>query len=155
CNVWPLCSSLKLEPKEVTAVINMKGIKGTIIFSQTSPFESTELKVSLSNLRNSVGPYHVHQFPVPPKKSSNEDICSNDNSFSYPTGPGATHDRYEIGDLSGKHGSLKDKDWFSSVYIDWNLPLFGRNSIVGRSVVIHLPNGTRLACGSIAKSLFL
>ncbi|XP_051778125.1 uncharacterized protein cusr [Erpetoichthys calabaricus] len=152
----------KLEPKEVTAVINMKGIKGTIIFSQTSPFESTELKVSLSNLRNSVGPYHVHQFPVPPKKSSNEDICSNDNvgghwnpynldtkSFSYPTGPGATHDRYEIGDLSGKHGSLKDKDWFSSVYIDWNLPLFGRNSIVGRSVVIHLPNGTRLACGSI------
>lgn len=48
-----------------------------------------------------------------------------------------TDDEYEIGDLSGKYGSFLNFTSYSEEHMDYNLPLFGRNSIQGRSVVIH------------------
>lgn len=39
-------------------------------------------------------------------------------------------------------------DW-NQQYTDMFLPLFGRNSIVGRSVVIHYQNGQRFICATI------
>uniref|UniRef100_A0A672YNJ8 Uncharacterized protein n=1 Tax=Sphaeramia orbicularis TaxID=375764 RepID=A0A672YNJ8_9TELE len=128
--------------KQVSAVVNMKGIKGYFSFRQASPFDVTELRLNLSNLRGKVGPYHVHLFPVPSVRSPLSNLCSNDNvgghwnpfgvdvnAPTYPNGPGSTHDQYEI---------------------DFNLPLFGRNSIVGRSVVIHQTDGSRYVCASIS-----
>ncbi|XP_043970458.1 xaa-Pro aminopeptidase 1 isoform X1 [Gambusia affinis] len=145
--------------KEVSAVMNMRGIKGYFRFRQGSPFDVTQLSVNLTNLRELVGPYHVHNFPVPSVRSGQ---CSNDNvgghwnpfavdttSPTYPAGPGSTHDKYEIGDLSAKHMSLSGRSAFVMTFTDFNLPLFGQNSIVGRSVVIHLVNGDRYACASI------
>lgn len=156
------CAQLYIVPKkEVRTLVNMRGIKGYLSFQQASPFEVTELRVNLTNLQGRVGPYHVHQFPVPSSRSLSQ-ICSNDNvgghwnpfgldtnNPTYPNGPGATHDRYEIGDLSSKHMSLQGKNDLDMVFKDFNLPLFGGNSIVGRSFVIHLPNGTRYVCASI------
>ncbi|XP_023190475.1 uncharacterized protein LOC102220097 [Xiphophorus maculatus] len=145
--------------KEVRAVMSMRGIKGYFIFRQASPFDVTQLSVNLTNLRELVGPYHVHNFPVPSVRSGQ---CSNDNvgghwnpfavdttSPTYPAGPGSTHDKYEIGDLSAKHMSLSGRSAFDMTFTDFNLPLFGQNSIVGRSVVIHLVNSDRYACASI------
>ncbi|KAK1166676.1 hypothetical protein AOXY_G13384 [Acipenser oxyrinchus oxyrinchus] len=157
------CAEIReVEVKNVVAPINMKHMRGSISFSQASPFDTTEITVSLSNLNSLVGPYHVHQFPVPQRKTSEENLCHNDhvgghwNPFDvdttiseYPRAPGATHDMYETGDLSGRHGSMAGQDNFNSTFTDWNLPLFGRNSIVGRSVVIHHPNSSRLLCGTI------
>ncbi|XP_028256674.1 uncharacterized protein cusr isoform X2 [Parambassis ranga] len=151
-----------LAEKQVSAVINMKGIKGYFSFRQASPFDATELTVNLTNLQQSqVGPYHVHMFPVPPVSLSSQ--CTNDNvgghwnpfalqtsDPAYPKGPGSTHDKYEIGDLSAKHMSLANKNVVDAVFTDFNLPLFGQNSIIGRSVVIHKTNGTRYVCGSIS-----
>lgn len=150
-----------LPGKQVRATVNMKGIKGYFSFFQASPFDLTSITVNLTNLDNRVGPYHVHQFPVP--NSVGSSLCSNDNvgghwnpfgidttSQSYPKGPGSTHDKYEMGDLSTKHESLKDKNEFSKTFTDFNLPLFGLNSIVGRSVVIHnQTDNARFACASI------
>ncbi|XP_038147263.1 uncharacterized protein cusr [Cyprinodon tularosa] len=145
--------------KEVRAVMNMGGIMGYFNFRQASPFDTTQFSLNLTNLRELVGPYHVHDFPVPSVRSSQ---CSNDNVGGhwnpfkvdttlsrYPSGPGSTHDMYEIGDLSRKHMSLKDKNASAGTFTDFNLPLFGQNSIVGRSVVIHEVDGTRYACASI------
>uniref|UniRef100_A0A3Q4C0G2 Superoxide dismutase copper/zinc binding domain-containing protein n=1 Tax=Mola mola TaxID=94237 RepID=A0A3Q4C0G2_MOLML len=61
----------------------------------------------------------------------------NTSDPAYPKVPGSTHDRYEMGDLSAKHMSLAGKNKTDEVFTDFNLPLFGRNSIVGHSVVIH------------------
>lgn len=148
--------------KEVKAVVNMKGIRGYLGFRQASPFDVTELKVKLSNLQSRVGPYHVHNFPVPSFWSSRSNLCSNDNvgghwnpfgvktkDPTYPKAPGATHDKYEIGDLSNKHMSLAGKDEVEMTFRDFSLPLFGHNSIVGRSVVIHQADGARYVCASI------
>lgn len=149
--------------KRVSAAISMRGIKGYISFYQPSPFEVTQVMVNLTNLRSKVAGYHVHLFPLPSVRNPLSSLCSNDNlgghfnpfgvdtsSPSYPRSPGSTHDRYEIGDLSGKHMSLAGKNETDSVFRDYNLPLYGRNSIVGRSVVIHLTGGARYACASIS-----
>ena len=48
-----------------------------------------------------------------------------------------TVDQYEIGDLSGKYGSFYNLTHYNKVHIDYHLPLFGKNSIHGRSIVIH------------------
>uniref|UniRef100_A0A3B3XN77 Superoxide dismutase copper/zinc binding domain-containing protein n=1 Tax=Poecilia mexicana TaxID=48701 RepID=A0A3B3XN77_9TELE len=137
--------------KEVRAVMNMRGISGYFNFRQASPFDVTQLSVNLANLRELFGPYHVHNFPVPSVRSGQ---CSNDNvgghynpfavdttSETYPVGPGSTHDKYETGDLGGKHMSLSGRSTFQMTFTDFSLPLFGQNSIVGRSVVIHLVSG--------------
>ncbi|KAG9261310.1 hypothetical protein AMEX_G26316 [Astyanax mexicanus] len=160
------CADLRtLETKIVSALIDMRGIKGEIIFHQSSPFDLTTLTVNLTNLNGRVGPYHVHLFPTPTQRSPPESTCSNDNLGGhwnpfgvntqvgvYPPPYGSTHDLYEVGDLSSRHGSLANAVDFQASFTDWNLPLFGQNSIVGRSVVLHQPNGTRFACASIGYS---
>ncbi|MEQ2256100.1 hypothetical protein ILYODFUR_020848, partial [Ilyodon furcidens] len=148
-----------MSEKEVRAVVNMGGIMGYFNFRQASPFDLTQFSMNLTNLREKVGPYHVHHFPVPSVRSSQ---CSNDNvgghwnpfaanttSSTYPAGPGSTHDMYEIGDLSAKHMFLTNRNAVDMTFTDFNLPLFGQNSIVGRSVVIHKVGGARYACASI------
>lgn len=155
------CAQLhNVEEKQVKAVLSMKGITGYLSFHQASPFDVTNIRVDLANLEGKVGPYHIHQFPVPSVRSSR---CSNDNVAghwnpfaintrdpSYPKVPGSTHDRYEMGDLSAKHMSLADKNEVNVTFADFNLPLFGQNSIVGRSVVIHQTDGVRYVCASIS-----
>ena len=42
-----------------------------------------------------------------------------------------------MGDLSGKYGSFKHLSVFVKNVSDYNLPMFGRNSIQGRSILIH------------------
>uniref|UniRef100_A0A667ZTW1 Superoxide dismutase copper/zinc binding domain-containing protein n=1 Tax=Myripristis murdjan TaxID=586833 RepID=A0A667ZTW1_9TELE len=143
-----------MQKKEVSALVDLRGIKGYLRFRQASPFDVTELRVNLTNLQSKVGPYHVHQFPVPSMRSPSSSICTNDNvgghwnpfaidvkDPTYPKVPGSTHDMYEIGDLSSKHGSLEGKNEVDMAFTDFSLPLFGHNSIVGRSIVIHNPNG--------------
>lgn len=145
--------------KQVRADVNMNGIKGYFSFRQASPFDLTELSVNLTNLQSNVASYHVHDFPVRSltNRCSNDSIGDHWNPFrlnrsspTYPRVPGSTHDMYEVGDLSAKHGSIAGKNMVDMTFTDFNLPLFGKNSIVGRSVVIHQPNGSRFACTSIS-----
>ncbi|XP_052445283.1 uncharacterized protein cusr [Carassius gibelio] len=158
-----MCAEIRsVAIKVVSAVVSMQGIKGSFSFRQPSPFDLTTITVNLTNLDRRVGPYHVHQFPLPQMRSPSDSSCSNNNlgghwnpfnlntqAPAYPPARGSTHDLFEVGDLSARHGSLENANNFQATFTDWNLPLFGRNSIVGRSVVIHMPNSTRFACASI------
>ena len=58
-------------------------------------------------------------------------------------------DTLQIGDLSGKYGLLTDKENLDAMYTDLYLPLFGKHSIVGRSIVIHKKDGARWICSNI------
>ncbi|XP_061408919.1 uncharacterized protein LOC133343369 [Lethenteron reissneri] len=152
---------IPLSLKTAKAQVNMNGVKGDFVFQQSSMFELTQVRVSLQNLRGMAGPYHVHNFPVPQRYVATESLCIDPNvgghwnpfnldvrGLDYPKFPNGTHDQYEIGDLSGRHGSLLGNT-VDIAYMDWNLPLFGPNSIVGRSMVIHHPNTSRWLCASI------
>lgn len=48
-----------------------------------------------------------------------------------------TTDQYEMGDLSGKFGTLENRKKYMKTFNDTMLPLFGATSILGRSIVIH------------------
>ena len=51
-----------------------------------------------------------------------------------------TTDQYEMGNLSGKFGTLDNRKRYATTYNDTGLPLFGPRSILGRSIVIHKKN---------------
>ena len=59
-------------------------------------------------------------------------------------------DQYEVGDLSGKFGDLKGQDRVQGTFVDPSLCLWGPNSVLGRSVVIHhSPVPHRWVCANI------
>ena len=61
-----------------------------------------------------------------------------------------TDDEYEIGDLSGKYRTFLGLSSYSGEHVDYNLPLFGRNSIIGRSIVIHKNvSNARWVCANV------
>ena len=57
----------------------------------------------------------------------------------------------QVGDLSRKYGLLNGKDSLSETYTDFNLPLFGWHSVLGRSLVIHRDQtgGPRWICANV------
>ena len=48
----------------------------------------------------------------------------------------------DAGNLSGKYEEVYSTN-YSRSFVDWNLPLFGANSIAGRSVVISTASSDR------------
>lgn len=57
-----------------------------------------------------------------------------------------------MGDLSGKFGTLDGLRTYDEVYNDTNLPLFGYESILGRSIVIHKKEkNIRWACSTLER----
>jgi len=131
-------------------------INGRLEFIQDTGSSETHTLVELEGLEKFAKGYHVHEIPVQPhlEFACNGDAVGNhfnpwniDMSLSPING---TPDQYEVGDLSGKFGSLKDKMSVKQVYNDSNAPMFGMQSIVGRSIVIHKEyKGERWACSSI------
>ncbi|XP_023224241.1 uncharacterized protein LOC111625338 [Centruroides sculpturatus] len=150
-----------IKPKEVKAYFNHDGVKGYIRFSQSYRMDPTVVTIDLKNLRGRGSGFHVHMFPVPYHINQNDNLCGAtgghynpfqiDPSTSPKPGLG-TNDQYELGDLSGKYGLLDAGpifDFYFNIHADFNLPLFGTYSIVGRSVVIHRPDGSRWICSTI------
>ncbi len=146
-----VCAQIReLQPKTVEVVFSAHNVSGSMTFSQTSPFDPTNIAVNVNNLRSIASGYHVHKFPVPLKYYTADNLASNDNveghfnpygkvttAPDYPAPGVGTNDQYEIGDVSGKFGTLAGLDELNTTYVDWNMPLFGKNSIVGRSIIIH------------------
>lgn len=54
-----------------------------------------------------------------------------------------TDDLFKMGDLSGKYGDWSDMTFVNAVHNDSNLQMFGRHSLLGRSLVIHQRNSDR------------
>ncbi|XP_046552653.1 LOW QUALITY PROTEIN: uncharacterized protein LOC124262225 [Haliotis rubra] len=144
--------------KQASAVFNKAGVVGSVHFKQASPFELTEISVALSRLARKAGGYHVHLYPVPYQQTASQQLCSQDavgghwNPFGmpFPT-TGSTTDRFEVGDISGKFGNLADRDSYYQTMKDYNMPMFGPYSIIGRSAVVHksVAGAPRWICANI------
>lgn len=57
-----------------------------------------------------------------------------DPKHSPQPGQGST-DQYEMGDLSGKFGTLEGREEFTTSYNDTNLPLFGYETVLGKIII--------------------
>ncbi|XP_015786399.1 uncharacterized protein LOC107363652 [Tetranychus urticae] len=152
-----------VKKKEVKAMIDMDGVKGYIGFSQAFHTDPTIVTVKLDNLRGRGLFYKIYSFPISPVLSKEKSsACSNFvtgdsynpfrvNSNSSPKPGKGTQDQYEVGDLSGKYGGLVEDQngHVTQIHVDLNLPLFGRHSIIGRSLVIHKIDDSNWICATI------
>ena len=156
------CSRIvPVNQRQSVVTFSNDGVAGTIEFSQASPYDQTQVVVDVNKLQNKAGGYHIHQHPVPYKALEDQKTCDaasvgghfNPHGItSNPDPKTASLDMYEVGDLSGKFGTMADAASLSGTYTDSNLPMFGPNSIVGKSVVIHLADGgARWVCGNIVE----
>lgn len=128
---------------------------GTILFSQPDPSSLTTVTISFETLPQNAAGYHVHVLPVPSYESGRTNTvgarCGAALGHYDPLGLGGctsgnSTEMCEIGGLSGRHGNVQ----MSESYSDPNVPLFGRHSIVGRSIVIHSSiDSSRIACANI------
>ncbi|KAM4698728.1 LOW QUALITY PROTEIN: uncharacterized protein WCC33_014269 [Rhinophrynus dorsalis] len=159
---WACAEVRTLKTKEASAQFNMQGVNGTFIFKQESPFHQTQFVVSLRNLRGLAAHYGIHSLPVLPHQESGQNLCStastgetwnpfgvSKSAATYPQELGDEHNLWEMGDLSGRHGSLQGHQEFETILLDTNLPLYGTNSIIGRSVVLSKADGLGWVCSTI------
>lgn len=157
------CANIVQYPRmAAVAKFSAENVTGSIMFDQKSPLDVVNINVNLKTLLKRGGGYHVHEWPVPQQVDENEPMCDSAHvgghfnplnihvDALYPKPTTATPDKYEVGDISGKFGELTSKNSYEMNLTDPNLQLFGKNSIVGRSLVIHKTgSGDRWICASI------
>lgn len=126
---------------------------------QQSEYELTNVEVNLKGLLANSG-YHVHVAPV---QGDLEFPCEATTLYDHwnprkvnakksPPPKIGSSDAYEMGDLSGKFGTLDHLTEYMDAYNDTNLPLFGYESILGRSIVIHKKEkNVRWACSTLER----
>lgn len=156
----------QLEPKIVKASLNSNGVKGEVTITQRSRFEPTSLNFTFASTDGSlrsnfeyaknIASFKIHELPPSPSFANQESYCETSGEVYNPRNvenhnlppPGyGTQEQYFLGDLSGKlHGrnKMEKHDYFipdgtnelSGIYWDLFLPLYGRNSIVHRSLIM-------------------
>ncbi|XP_055616039.1 uncharacterized protein LOC129762078 [Toxorhynchites rutilus septentrionalis] len=134
-------------------------IKGKMEMLQQSEYDNTNVEVDFKGLIANSG-YHVHISPV---EGELEFPCEDSTVYGHwnprnvdpkkspPPAMGST-DEYELGDLSGKFGTLDGATMYEQSYNDSRLPLFGYESIIGRSIVVHKKEkNRRWACSTLER----
>ncbi|XP_011873780.1 PREDICTED: uncharacterized protein LOC105565305 [Vollenhovia emeryi] len=135
-------------------------LRGKLELLQQTEYDITNVEVSLEGLGGKISGYHVHMMSV---EYGLEFPCEGTSLYGHwnplginmsdvPAAEEGTLDQYEMGDLSGKFGTLDNKKRYITTYNDTTLPLFGPRSILGRSVVIHKKEkNLRWACSTIER----
>ncbi|KAJ1979441.1 hypothetical protein H4R35_001516 [Dimargaris xerosporica] len=146
------------------SVINMAGITGRVEFykPQKCGTTTTHIKYQFDGLAagdSAPYKYHIHVSPVGENNNctatgGHYDPHSAATTYApYTCTPGVTpQDHCEVGDLSGKHGSLAptaEAPQVSGQYDDDYVKFTPDNTVIGRSIVIHNSKGDRIACANI------
>ncbi|MBW0461845.1 hypothetical protein O181_001560 [Austropuccinia psidii MF-1] len=140
-----------------TAIISGKlGVSGKIDFALL-PSNAVQVTISATGLMalNSTASYtyHIHTNPV-----SSDGNCTSALGHLDPLNvteglvcDPAFSQYCQLGDLGGRNGKLSGaQQTATATYTDNFLRFWPQAfSLLGRSVVIHLPNSTRIACGNI------
>ncbi|KAA1096868.1 hypothetical protein PGT21_030525 [Puccinia graminis f. sp. tritici] len=152
CNV-PLTAKAMLDGKF--------GITGRVNFQLVPGAQLVVVDVNLAGLKKPAGfgdyTYHVHTHPV---GADGNCAATQEHLDPFNVGPKTPCDFHQpqlcqTGDLSGKFGKISSaQDTASMHYIEPFLKFSPQEqSILGRSIVLHAPDSTRLACGNITSWL--
>lgn len=141
-------------PKEVVAIADFpygfdKLVDGNIVFTAKDG-GPVNVHVDLTGLPSDDSiTYHVHEGGVP-SDGDCEAIGPILDPFAGQEDCGTDPAQCKIGDLSGKHGDVCG-DIFEQKYVDSFLSLDTNApaSILGKSIALHLSNGTKFACANI------
>uniref|UniRef100_A0A8C9Z0F7 Superoxide dismutase copper/zinc binding domain-containing protein n=1 Tax=Sander lucioperca TaxID=283035 RepID=A0A8C9Z0F7_SANLU len=144
------------------ALLNMGGVTGQVHFNSTSQVATVNvsgagscgsLNFSISEFPVMYGHYaqpcseanigpSVFTFTAGPSSPASS-RCSNDNV-------GGHWNPFGVNTSDSTYPKVPGKNEVDMMFTDFSLPLFGQNSIVGRSVVIHQTDGARYVCASIS-----
>ncbi|XP_054708539.1 uncharacterized protein LOC129218329 [Uloborus diversus] len=149
-----------VEPRQAIAKFDSE-VAGEISFRQESPFDPTLVTINLADLNRKAYSYGIDELPLIFRGDKTE-VCPNVKTTIYnpqkkspdavPEPNKGSADQYAVGDLSGKYGPLQNKEkHFQQVY-DPQLSLFGVHSVIGRAIVVYVPDGRPLACANIELS---
>ncbi|XP_031640527.1 uncharacterized protein LOC116352238 isoform X2 [Contarinia nasturtii] len=134
-------------------------VKGKLELYQQSEYEITNIDVNLKGL-NATSGYHVHEVSVQenllfPCEATTIYDHWNPRGVNAKTSPmprEGSSDLYEMGDLSGKFGTLDRLTEYMASFNDTNIPLFGYETVLGRSIVIHKKQkNVRWACSTLER----
>uniref|UniRef100_A0A8D8WQN7 Superoxide dismutase copper/zinc binding domain-containing protein n=1 Tax=Cacopsylla melanoneura TaxID=428564 RepID=A0A8D8WQN7_9HEMI len=135
------------------------GLKGKVEFFQESEYDFVDIELDFQGLSDNSG-YHIHMTSV---QESLEFPCEDSviyghwnpfgiSKYNVPPPKQGTPDQYEVGDLSGKFGTLEGLPMLKAPYNDTTIQLFGQLSILGRSMVVEKRHArARWACSSIER----
>jgi hypothetical protein len=133
-------------------------VQGSIAFTQETPFDPTKVDVNL-RLTVKAYSYGIDLLPTIRRRRNEPKSCPNIRETIYnpffkdpeeiPSEGNGSTDQFAVGDLSGKFGSLSGKEREVFTSYDFNLPLFGHFSVIGRAVVIYAPEGPAISCSNI------
>lgn len=137
-------------------------LKGMVELVQETPFDPTIVDINMELFRSAYS-YGIDELPkIIRSKDLTTRECPNIHSIIYnpknidpdivPNEGQGTSDQYAVGDLSGKYGNLAEKSSESMTITDFNLPLFGRDSVIGRALVFYSPEGMTIGCSNIELS---
>lgn len=151
---------IKKNPKDVVAIADFpfggnKQVTGTVVFTAKQG-NFVNVHVDITGLPKNEGPfyYHIHEKSVPGDGNC-EAVGLHFNPYlASPECDEQKNDAYcQVGDLLGKHG-LINTTCFELKYIDPLLSLNkkSRSYIIGKSLVFHYPNMTKIACADIEEA---
>lgn len=133
-------------------------VRGKLEFFQQTEYDVTDIEAMLEGLNRKSSAYHIHMTPIemdlefPCEATTLYDTFNPLNITKAPLPGDGTGDQYEVGNLSGKFGTLENRNRFFRTFNDTLLPLFGYRSIIGRSVIIYKKNrNMRWACSTIER----
>lgn len=140
---------------------NVDGVNGYIRFESLIKDNKpiTNISYALTGLQGNVNLYHVHERKPIDSKNITE-LCGpsstgghyNPNNIIEMLKPMMfSDDKYEAGDLSGKHGPLNQITQDNGgTYSGWRIEkILTVEETLGRSVVFHKNNGKRWVCAAI------
>lgn len=118
--------------KEAVCVFQESKIKGCIIFREFKEQKRTGIILRLTNVPQGEHGFHIHKSGDLREGCSS--LCSHFNPYGKNHGGPKDKERH-VGDL----GNIKpnEKGEVNKIFYDNLIKLSGKNSIIGRSVVIH------------------
>lgn len=148
---------IKKNPKDVVAIADFpfggdKSITGNVLFTAKNG-SAVNVHFDMTGFPATGGPFyfHIHESPVPLNRDC-EQVGNHFNPYNAP--PDCIKQRddsyCQVGDFLGKHGFVNSTCFelqFQDPYLSLNKK--SKSYIVGRSLVFHYENMTKLACADI------
>lgn len=152
-----LCRNPASRIVKADAVLAGNGLSGSVLFTPASK-GGLQVQVNIEGLKEpGEYPFHIHVKPL--TKADNNCAATGGHLNPFHIDSKTTKcnkndilQTCELGDLSGAFGKL-NPDSSGKATLKFTDPAIsfqsGKTGILGHSVVVHAPNGDRLACGNI------
>ncbi|EGW33573.1 uncharacterized protein SPAPADRAFT_151895 [Spathaspora passalidarum NRRL Y-27907] len=149
---------IKKNPKNIVAIADFPfggntNVRGNVVFTAKQG-SFVNVHVDMTGLPADGGPfyYHIHEISVPGDGNC-EAVGLHFNPYkASPKCSEQKHDGYcQVGDLSGKHGVINATCFeisYEEPYLSLNKK--SKSYIIGKSLVFHYANMTKIACADIA-----